>query len=120
MDPEFNQLVEEALTDVPEEFLEYLENVTLIAEEWASHDLRRSVGLSPHQDLYGLYQGTPLTLRSFNHAALPDRIFIFRGPLMRDYPEPDDLRRAVTRTVIHEIAHHFGIGEERLQELGWG
>jgi len=120
MDPEFARLVDDALADVPEEFLEYLENVTLIVEDWASPDLRSSLGLSHFQELYGLYQGTPLTLRSFAHAALPDRILIFRGPLTRDFPEPEDLRREVTRTVIHEIAHHFGIGEERLRELGWG
>ena len=112
--------MDEALRDIPEGFMPYLENVTVLVEEWASWDLRQSMGLGPHQDLYGLYQGTPLIFRSFNHAALPDRILIFRGPLERDFPEPEDLRREVTRTVIHEVAHHFGIGEERLRELGWG
>jgi predicted Zn-dependent protease with MMP-like domain len=117
---EFARLVEEALAEVPEEFLPYLENVTVIMEEWATPEMRRRLGLSRHQDLYGLYQGTPLILRSHDHAALPDRILIFRGPLEQNYPEAEDLKREVTRTVIHEIAHHFGIGEERLRELGWG
>jgi len=116
----FGRLVDDALADVPEEFREYLENVSVIVEDWASWELRLRMGLRGHQDLYGLYQGTPLIQRSFNHAALPDRILIFRGPLERDFPEPEDLRREVTRTVIHEVAHHFGIGEERLRELGWG
>jgi len=117
---EFGQLVDEALAEVPGEFLPYLDNVTVTVEDWADPELRQRLRLSGRQELYGLYQGTPLILRSHNHAALPDRIRIFRGPLERDFPDLDDLRREVTRTVIHEIAHHFGIGEHRLRELGWG
>jgi predicted Zn-dependent protease with MMP-like domain len=70
--------------------------------------------------LLGLYQGVPLTRRGSSYAAvLPDKITIFRGPLLRLYGhDPDTLRREVRRVVLHEIAHHFGISDERLVELG--
>ena len=71
------------------------------------------------ETIYGLYSGTPLTERTSEYAALPDCITIYRQPLRADFPDPVVLRREVARTVIHELAHHFGISDERLTALGW-
>ena len=73
----------------------------------------------PGQPLLGLYQGIPLTLRTSGYSgALPDKITIYRGPLVRHFGhDPETLRREIRRVVLHEIAHHFGISDERLIEL---
>jgi predicted Zn-dependent protease with MMP-like domain len=117
---EFEQWVQEALDLVPEEFQPYLENVEILIEEEASPALLRRLRVPRRGTLYGLYTGTPLTERHHDYSGLPDRITLFWGPLMDDFPEPEDLRRQVAVTVLHEIAHHLGIGEARLKELGLG
>ncbi len=120
MDEEvFNQLVVEAVESLPEEFAELLENIEIVVEPGPSPMHRRRVGLKPWQRLYGLYQGIPLTKRNRAYNLVPpDVITIFREPLVHDFPDPDKLRNQVRRTVLHEIAHHFGISDERLRELG--
>jgi len=114
----FKKLVAEALELIPAEFRPYLENVEIVVEDWPSEDLLESMDIPEDEGLYGLYSGTPLTERHFDHLGLPDRITLFRGELMEDFPDRDELRREVAMTVLHEIAHHFGIDEERLEELG--
>ncbi len=112
----FEELVERALEGLPPEFMELLENVAIMVEDWPDY----STPLAGQQTLYGLYEGVPLTQRGARYyGALPDRITIFRGPLERDFP-PDELEEQVRVTVVHEIAHHFGLDDERLEELGWG
>lgn len=117
-DQTFNKLVAEALDLIPEEFRPYLENVEIILEDWPSEELLESMGIPEDEGLYGLYTGTPLPERHFDHADFPDRIILFRGALLEDFPDRDELRREVALTVLHEIAHHFGIDEDRLEELG--
>jgi predicted Zn-dependent protease with MMP-like domain len=117
-DQAFKKLVAEALELIPAEFQPYLENVEIVLEDWPSEELLESLDLPEDEGLYGLYTGTPLPERSFDHADFPDRITLFRGPLLEDFPEGDELRREVAFTVLHEIAHHFGIDEDRLEELG--
>ena len=115
----FNQLVVEALDGLPPEFAVALDNVEVMVEERPRPHHRRSVGLKPWQTLYGLYQGVPLTARTQHYTLVaPDTITIFREPLARDFAEPEQLRAQIRRTVIHEIAHHFGIDDDRLHELG--
>lgn len=114
---EFEQLVGEALDSLPEEFGRRLENVEVIVERRVTPYYRRELGLRAGEDAYGCYLGTPLTERTDLTFAPLDTIVIFREPLERDYPSPDDLRDAVRRTVLHEIAHHFGISDARLEEL---
>ena len=116
----FNHLVQEALGQVPLEFRPYLENVEVVLEDWAPLSLLEEMGVPEDEDLYGLYQGTPLTERPHDHAQLPDRIILYQGPLEEDFPDPEELRSEIVITVLHELAHHFGIGEERLEELGLG
>ena len=119
-DRAFRRLVEEALALVPGEFRPYLEGVPVVIEEWAPDALLDELGVPEDDTLYGLYTGRPLTEGPPQSGDLPPRIMIFRGPLLEDCDDEDDLREEIATTVIHEIAHHFGIDEDRLEELGWG
>ncbi len=113
----FETLVLEALDALPLEFARYLDNLEIQIEWRPTRDHRRSVGLAPGQTLYGLYQGVPLTERVGGGPMLPDLITIFQEPLQRDFPNPDLLRAQVRRTILHEIAHFFGISDQRLHDL---
>jgi predicted Zn-dependent protease with MMP-like domain len=118
----FAGLVADALDSLPGEFLEKMENVEVLIEEWPSQNDLEEVGLS-HRDksrLLGLYHGVPLTHRGSFYSALPDRITIFQKPIERVAGRDGDrIREQVRHTVIHEIAHYYGISDERLQELGY-
>ena len=113
----FEQLVPDALDTIPEALGREMENVVITVADWPS-----SEQLGDRQGtLLGLYQGVALTRRSPRSytGAMPDRITIFRGPITRLARDEADLVRIVTTTVIHEVAHHFGISDARLEELGW-
>lgn len=115
----FRRLVLRALRAIPPEFEPYLRNVDVVIErEPSEHDLRAG-GLAPGDELFGLYVGVPLTERGGGAPVLPDRIVIFQGALERNF-HPRDIAREVRRTVVHEVAHHFGIDDRRLDELGAG
>jgi predicted Zn-dependent protease with MMP-like domain len=105
----FEEYAEEALEALPEELRSQLSNVDIVVEEEPPRG----------QPLLGLYQGIPLTQRTSGYAGvLPDKITLYRGPLVRLYGhDPELLRREVRRVVLHEIAHHFGISDERLVEI---
>jgi predicted Zn-dependent protease with MMP-like domain len=118
----FSQLVADALDSLPEEFLERMENVEVLIEEWPSGNDLEDAGLAARDrsSLLGLYHGVPLTHRGAFYTALPDRITIFQKPIERLAGEDEDeIRAQVRHTVIHEIAHHYGISDERLEELGY-
>jgi predicted Zn-dependent protease with MMP-like domain len=106
---EFESLVEDAIASLPDDLGEFMSNVAVVVEDEPPDGL----------PLLGLYQGVPLTRRSSAYAGVPpDRITIYQGPLERlTGGDPDRLRNQVRRVVLHEIAHHFGISDERLQEL---
>ena len=107
----FDELVGEALDSVPGELMRLLDNVVILIEDADPDD--------PH--LLGVYHGVALTQRDSDYTfALPDRIVIFRTPLMAMCADEDDLRDEVAITVVHELAHHFGIDDHVLHELGWG
>jgi predicted Zn-dependent protease with MMP-like domain len=113
----FEQLVADSLDSLPEDLGRAMDNVVVVVEDWPNAE--QLGGRSG--TLLGLYQGVSLTNRSplsYNEA-LPDRITIFQGPLSRLARSEEDLKAIVRRTVIHEVAHHFGMSDERLQELGW-
>ena len=105
----FEEYARDALDDLPPKLREEMSNVEIVVEEEPPGG----------QPLLGLYQGVPLTRRgSFYAGALPDKISIYRGPLERLYGRDEEtLRRQVRRVVLHEIAHHFGISDERLIEI---
>ena len=122
LDPDrFAVLVEEALARIPEEFRRYLANVAVCIEDWPSDAQLESLGLDPELDtLFGLYEGTALPERPHDHGnALPDRITIFREPLLEEYTSERAIRREVERTVVHEIAHFFGLDDEQVRRLGY-
>ena len=116
---EFEKLVEDGLAMIPAELRALIANVQIVIEDEPPEELLDELGVPPDETLFGLYTGTPLTERTTEYSALPDRIIIFRKPLLEEFDDLLDIRREVARTVIHEIAHHFGIDEDRLAELGW-
>ncbi len=113
-DDDIEEMVVDALERLPAPFRDQLGSVAIVIEDEASPDQLASVGAP---GLFGLYHGIPRTRLSADAAPAPSKITIFRGPLMRAHPEPGALTAAVTDTVYHEIAHHFGISDERLEEL---
>ncbi len=116
---EFEQLVAAALDELPPSFHEKMSNVEVIIEAWPTRDDLRLAGVPVGQMLLGLYHGVPLTQRGAHYQlVLPDRITIFQGPLELVYRTPEAIREGVKHTVVHELAHHFGISDERLRELG--
>ncbi|MGD9118210.1 MAG: metallopeptidase family protein [Dehalococcoidia bacterium] len=117
----FEWLVERAVADLPEEFYARLENVDVVVEDWPSpHELAR-LGLRSRYELLGLYQGVPLTKRGGHYGLVPpDKITIFQRPIEAKCRDDDSITREIGRVVRHEIAHHFGIGDRRLKELGEG
>lgn len=113
----FEELVVEAIDSLPEPFASHLENVEIVVEDEPS--IEELGQLAPHGTLYGLYQGIPQTERGNNYQwVLPDKITIFRGPIVRGCADEEQARDQVRTTVVHEIAHHFGISDDRLRELG--
>lgn len=119
-DRAFRTLVDEALALVPEAFRPYLAGVAVVIEDWAPDALLDDLGVPLDETLYGLYSGRPLTEGAPESGELPPRITLYRGPLLEDCQDEAELRHEITTTVLHEIAHHFGISEARLEELGWG
>ncbi len=109
MDDEFQQVIRSALDALPPELREQMSNVEIVVEDEPPEG----------QPLLGLYQGVPLTRRGRGYSgALPDKISIYQGPLERLYGhDPALLDREIRRVVLHEVAHHFGISDERLIEI---
>ncbi len=114
----FEELVRQAVATLPEEIAERMSNVDVEVQERPTERQLRSLGVPSGQTLLGLYQGIPLTRRTSGYNLVsPDRIIIFQRPLELTSGGDDDLVERVRDTVIHEIAHHFGISDERLQEM---
>jgi predicted Zn-dependent protease with MMP-like domain len=111
----FARLVARALDELPAEFRERMRNIEIVVEDEPSPEQLRGEG-----ELLGLYEGVPLTDRGAMEPYLPDRISIFRGPIERISASPRRQADIVRDTVVHEIAHHFGISDKRLGELGLG
>jgi predicted Zn-dependent protease with MMP-like domain len=116
---QFEKLVDEGLKLIPTDIRRLMDNVQIVIENKPGDELLDDLGVPEDETIYGLYEGTPLTERSTEYSAFPDRIIIYRQPLLEDFDDPEELRYEVARTVIHEVGHHFGIDEERLAELGW-
>ncbi|SNU02396.1 Predicted Zn-dependent protease, minimal metalloprotease (MMP)-like domain [Ruaniaceae bacterium KH17] len=109
---DFENAVGDALDLIPQDLMDHVDNCVILVEEEPPDDVA--------PDTLGLYDGVPLTERdNWWGGSLPDRIFIYRGPLMRMCESTEELIEEITVTVIHEIAHHFGIEDDRLHELGW-
>ena len=114
----FLRLVRRALAGLPPPFRERLSNIDIVVKRRPGRDDLRQAGLPPGEMPYGLYLGVPLTERSAYGLVLPDKITIFQEPLERDFPGEAELVEEVRKTVLHEIAHHFGLSDEELAEMG--
>lgn len=106
---QFEDLVADALDEIPDGLRSAMENVAVLVDDE-----------SPPGVLFGLYEGVPLTSRGNYSASMPDRITIFMATICRASQSTEDVVQIVRKTVIHEVGHHFGIGEKRLRDLGWG
>ncbi len=118
---ELKKEVAQVLDRLPEEFRNRLHNVEIVIEQRPKKTQLLAMGLDPQRDvLYGLYEGTPLPERSSVYPPfLPDKITIFSEPLIRDFQDPTELRKQISITLIHEIAHYFGIDEKDIEDLGY-
>ncbi len=114
----FDELVAVALDAIPEPFAAALDEVAIVIADEPSPDQRRENEVGPDETLYGLYEGVPRTEWGADWSAIPNRITLFRLPLEEDFADPDDLADEVWLTVVHELAHHLGIDDDRLHELG--
>jgi predicted Zn-dependent protease with MMP-like domain len=104
----FEALVTDALATIPDGLRAEMENVAIIIDDE-----------SPPGSLYGLYEGTPLTKRRASGGAAPDRITLFLATICQSAATTEELAGRVRVTLLHEVGHHFGLGEARLRELGW-
>ena len=116
-DSEFDAAIDAVLARLPEPFLDQLGSVAIVVEDEATSDQLASVRA---HGLFGLYQGVPRTRFGVDNAPVPSKITLFRGPLMRANPQPEQLSGAIEDTLLHEIAHHLGIDDARLHELRSG
>lgn len=116
----FEGLVADALDQIPEPFASFLNNIQVVVSAEPSVEQLEGAHVAPEHTLLGLYEGVPQTHRGQGYTfAMPDRITIFKRPILQMCRSAEEVRRQVTITVIHELAHHFGISDERLRELGW-
>jgi predicted Zn-dependent protease with MMP-like domain len=116
----FERLVDRALAGIPLPYRDALREVAVVIEDEPSPRQREENGLEPWDSLYGLYEGVPRNEYAADWAAEPNRITLFRLPLEEDFPDARELEREVRLTVLHELAHHLGIDDDRLDELGAG
>ena len=116
----FEALVDRAIAAIPLPYSDALREVAILIEDEPSDEQLEDNGLDLDDSMYGLYEGVPRTDYAAEWAAQPNRITLFRVPLEEDFPDARQLEAEVRTTVLHELAHHLGIGDERLDELGAG
>lgn len=118
---EFNQFASEAVDSLPSQYLDHLNNVAIVVEDEPTPEQRQKLHLVNGVTLFGLYEGIPLTNRSGNYSlVLPDKITIFKLPIEASCNSLDELKEQIKRTLWHEIAHHYGLGHDRIHELEQG
>ena len=113
----FERLVREALTDLQVEVSDRLENVDVLVEDWHASDQLGGLEIEEEDLLLGLYEGVPLTQRADYGMVLPDKITLFQKAIEAVCESDEEIVEEVRKTVVHEVAHHFGIDDERLEEL---
>lgn len=116
----FERLVDRALAAIPDPYRDALREVAILIEDEPSPQQLAENDLGPDDGLYGLYEGVPRTEYAADWSATPNRITLFRLPLEDDFPDAIELEEEVRLTVLHELAHHLGIDDDRLDELGAG
>ena len=116
-DVDFDAVIDDAIDTLPAAFVAQLGSVAIVVEDEPTPEQLASVGA---RGLFGLYQGVPRTRWGVDNVPIPSKITLFRGPLTRANPDPNRLSRAIEETLLHEIAHHFGIDDDRLRALQTG
>lgn len=120
-DREFSRIAGRVLDRIPDAIMEHVRNVAVMIEDWPDPELLEAMGLPEDEPLLGVYTGASLTERSFTWPEpYPDTIILFKGPLLDMCRNRKELEEEIEITIVHEIAHYFGISEERLIELGYG
>jgi predicted Zn-dependent protease with MMP-like domain len=116
---EFEQWVDEAIAGLPAYFRERMDNVAIAVEDWADRETLRVAGMRRPEELLGFYHGIPLTKRSSGYMLVaPDKISIYREPILLQCRTRDDAHRLTHRVLRHEVAHYFGLDDDRLREIG--
>ena len=113
-DEEFEKIVSDALDSLPKEFADKLNNVAVTFENFPNPYQMWKAKVPPWGLLFGLYEGVPQTKRGIYYSAVPDKITIFKWPILRVSASPEDAKERIRRTVIHEIGHHFGLSDAQL------
>ena len=114
---EFEKLVVEALNSIPEKFLKRLDNVEIVIEEEPNLHQIEKLKAQKNLMIFGLYEGVPKTKRRDYSGVLPDKITIFKRPIERKACSKEEIKEIVRETIWHEIAHHFGLDEEKVREI---
>jgi predicted Zn-dependent protease with MMP-like domain len=116
---DFDDVIQQALDEFPLELCRHIANVAIVVEEIADDETLDLADVDDPLDLFGFYHGVPLTERTHDYGlVLPDKISIYRQPILAACRNADEIRATIAQTVRHEIAHYFGIDDERLEELG--
>ena len=111
----FEEVVRDAIESLPERFHHTLENVAIVVEEEPDRAELNELGLNPaHDELFGVYQGISLLERGASHTGLPDRIVIYRRPILRSCDTVEAMKKEIRHTVIHELGHHMGLGDDQM------
>ena len=114
----FEALVADALASIPQRFRDAMKNIAIVVEDEPAPEILEEMEIEPPDTLLGLYQGTPLTDRTWDHGnSLPDQILLFQRPLERESKSETDLIIAIGETLIHEVGHFFGLSEEEIAEI---
>ncbi len=114
----FRQLVSHAIDTIPVRFRRELRNIAIVVEDRPSPELLEEMEIVPPDTLFGLYQGTPLTERHWDHGnTLPDRIAIYQDPIEEVCDTDDDVVTEIGETLIHEVGHYFGLSDEEIEEI---
>lgn len=117
-DDQFAAIVANALDELPAKYTDHMDNVAIVYEDYPTPAQRQQLKLRCNETLFGLYQGIPLTQRGAGYnLVLPDKITIFKIPLLMASSDPAHLKAKVKHTLWHEIAHHFGLNHDRIHEL---
>jgi len=114
----FQLLVDDAIASLPDRFREAMHTIAIVVEDEPSPELLREMEIEPPDTLYGLYQGIPLPEREWAHGnVLPDKVTLFRLPILEDSVDEDDVVVGIGETLIHEIGHYFGLSEDEIMDI---
>lgn len=112
IDDQFEQLVDAGIAAIPAHIRAKMQNVAVVIEDEPAAHHHGEYEYGAGGEIFGFYEGVPLTERGVDYGVMPDKITIFKNPILRTYVDPADIAACVSNTVWHEIAHHFGYGEE--------